>query len=230
MENAPEEFTSNLAFWSVPPAPDIPAELHFRRFVAILGVHCGPVEEGMRLIRPLREMGKPLIDMSGPLPWAAIQQAFDPFFPKGKRMYYFKSRLLKRLDGPTIKAVTSRAANPPSPFILVVLWHYSGAMKRVENSETAFMGREAACLLSVDCIWDNLAETDQAIGYARKFLAEMEPYSPRGSYVNFAGFGEEGEALVQDAYGPHYARLSALKKKYDPTNLFHLNQNIKPGD
>jgi FAD/FMN-containing dehydrogenase len=228
MKTAPEEFSCNALFWTVPPIPDFPKELHLKRFVAFVGIHCGPVEEGMRMIQPLRELSKPMVDLSGPVPWAAAQQAFDPFFPKGQRLYYFKSRLLKELNDETLNAVRQRALKPPSPFILVVLWPYSGAMQGVENDATAFMGRDAACLLSVDCVWDDPAETDTVLAYARKFLAEMEPYSPGGLYVNFAGFGEEGEKLVKDAYGSHYERLVALKNKYDPTNLFRLNQNIKP--
>jgi FAD/FMN-containing dehydrogenase len=229
MKTAPEAFSCNANFWTIPPAPDFPEELHFKRFVAFAGVHCGPVDEGLQEIQPLRELSKPLLDLSGPVPWVAVQKAFDPFFPKGQRLYYFKSRLLKALDDDTIKAISQRAINPPSPFILIALWQYGGAMQRVGRDATAFMGRDADCLLSVDCIWDTPAETDAVLTYARKFLADMEPYSPGGLYVNFAGFGEEGEELVKNAYGSHFDRLVALKNKYDPTNLFRLNQNIKPG-
>jgi FAD/FMN-containing dehydrogenase len=228
METAPEEFSCSVVFWTVPPVPDFPAELHLKRFIAFIGVHSGPVEQGMKVIQPLRELSKPMVDLSGPAPWVAVQQAFDPFFPKGQRLYYFKSRLLKELDNGTLKAVAERALKPPSPFVLVVLWQFGGAIQRVSNAETAFMGRDAACLLSVDAVWDNSAETDTVLAYARRFLPEMEPYSTGGLYVNFAGFGEEGEKLVKDAYGTHYEQLVALKNKYDPANLFRLNQNIKP--
>jgi FAD/FMN-containing dehydrogenase len=229
MKTTPEEFTCNAIFWTVPPAPDFPEELHFKRFLAFAGVHCGPVEEGARVIQPLRELGTPLADLSGPLPWVAVQQAFDPFFPKAQRRYYFKSRLLKELDDATLDAVAQRAIQPPAPFVLVVLWTYSGAMQRVKDTQTAFMGRQAGCLLSIDGVWDDPTDGDKVIAYARSFLSEMEPYAYGGLYVNFAGFGEEGDELVKDAYGSHYARLVALKNKYDPTNLFRLNQNIKPG-
>jgi FAD/FMN-containing dehydrogenase len=228
MKDAPEEFSCSAMIWTVPPVPIFPEELHFKRFLAFAGVHCGPVEEGMRMIQPLRELSKPIVDLSGPMPWTAAQQLFDPFLPKQERMYYFKSRLLKSLDDETLRAVVERATNPPSPFVLVVLWLYSGAMQRVPNDATAFMGREAACMLSVDGIWDDPADTDAVLAYARSFLAEMEPYAHPGLYVNFAGLGEEGEKLVKEAYGSHYERLVALKNKYDPTNLFHLNQNIRP--
>jgi FAD/FMN-containing dehydrogenase len=166
--------------------------------------------------------------MSGPLPWTAVQAAFDPFFPKGQRHYYFKSRYLKSLDKDTITALLPHASNPPAPPVLIAIWHQGGAMHQVGSQDTAFTGRDASFLLSVDAIWDDPAQTDDVLAYAGSFLAEMEPYSPGGLYVNFAGLGEEGEKLVRDAYGANYQRLVALKTRYDPTNLFQLNQNIKP--
>ena len=227
MESAPEEFSCSALFWTVPADPHFPAEAHGKRALILAGVHCGSLEEGQRVAQPLRELGTPMVDLSGPIPWTGVQAAFDPFFPKGGRQYYFKSRYLKNLDANTINALLDRAINPPSPFILIVLWHYGGAMQR-DNGSTAFMGRKAPFLLSVDAVWDDPAETDEVLAYSRAYLAEMEPHSPGGLYVNFAGFGEEGENLVKDAYGAHYGRLVTLKNKYDPANLFRLNQNIRP--
>jgi FAD/FMN-containing dehydrogenase len=158
----------------------------------------------------------------------AVQSGYDPFFPAGKRLYYFKSRYLKNLDDATFNAILPRAVNPPSPFVLVVLWHFGGVMQKVDNSATAFMGRDAGGLLGIDAVWDNPDESENVIAWTRNFLADMELYSPGGLYVNFAGFGEEGDDLVKAAYGAHYERLVALKNRYDPTNLFRLNQNIKP--
>jgi FAD/FMN-containing dehydrogenase len=228
MHTAPDEFSSIAAIWAVPAAPGIPEEHHGKRALLLVGVHCGPLEEGEQLIQPLRELGTPLLDMSGPIAWTAVQAVFDPFVPKGQRHYYFKSRYLNSLDSDTIAALLPRAIHPPAPSVLIAIWHLGGAMQRVKSTETAFMGREAPFLFSVDAIWDDAAQTDEVLAYSRAFLAEMAPYSPGGLYVNFAGLGEEGERLVQDAYGANYKRLVALKNKYDPTNLFRLNQNIKP--
>ncbi len=228
MDEAPEEFSGLALFWTIPAAPDIPEEHHGKRALLLAGVHCGSLEEGERVIQPLRELGTPMVDMSGPIPYTAAQAAFDPFFPKGERQYYFKSSYLKNLDGDTIDALLPNAINPPAPFVLIAIWHYGGAMQRVDNTKTAFMGREAPFLFSVDAVWDDPAQNDEVIAYSRGYLAEMEPYSTGGMYVNFAGLGEEGEDLVKSAYGANYERLVALKNKYDPTNLFRLNQNIKP--
>ena len=228
MDDAPEEFSGLALFWTIPAAPDIPEEHHGKRAIVFAGVHCGSLEEGERVIQPLRELGTPIVDMSGPIPYVVAQAAFDPFFPKGERQYYFKSQYLKNLDDDTIDALLPLAINPPAPFVLIAIWHYGGAMQRVDNAKTAFMGREAPFMFSVDAVWDDPAQNDEVIAYSRRYLAEMEPYSTGGMYVNFAGLGEEGEDLVKSAYGANYDRLVALKNKYDPTNLFRLNQNIKP--
>ena len=121
-----------------------------------------------------------------------------------------------------------QALNPPSPMVLIAIWHYGGAMTRIEEDKTAFRGRKNNFLFSVDGVWSDPEETPKVVAYSRNFLASLDAYSHGGSYLNFAGLGEEGEALVKAAYGPNYERLVALKNKYDPTNLFHLNQNIKP--
>lgn len=228
MQDAPEELSSTAYLWSVPAVPDFPEAYHGKRVVILGAVYSGSVEEGERITRPLREMGTPLLDLSGPTPWTTLQQGFDSFFPAGQRQYYFKSRYLKNLDDETINALIPRGANPPSPAILVVIWHNGGAMRRVDPEKTAFMGRDATYLFSVDAIWDDPSETEAVLAYSRAYLAEMEPYSTGGLYVNFPGLGEEGEQLVRDVYGAHYNRLVALKTQYDPTNLFRLNQNIKP--
>jgi len=121
-----------------------------------------------------------------------------------------------------------RGINPPAPFVLVALWHYGGAMQRVDSTKTAFMGREKPFLFSVDAVWDDPKQNDEVLAYSRAYLAEMEPYSPGGLYVNFSGFGEEGQELVRSIYGANYTRLAQLKQKYDPNNLFRMNQNIVP--
>jgi len=228
MATAPDELSSQAYFWTVPAAPGIPEEAQGKRAIIIAAVYSGSAEEGERVVQPLRKLGTPYIDMSGQMPWVAVQQLFDPFLPKAKRLYYFKSRNLDNLNDDTIKTLLPRAVNPPAPFVLIAIWHYGGAMTRVGVSDTAFSGRDAAFLFSIDAIWDDPADTKEVIAYSRAYLDEMKPYSSGGMYVNFAGLGEEGEKLVRDAYGVDYDQLVVLKNKYDPTNLFRLNQNIKP--
>ncbi len=228
MKTAPEELSSSALIWTVPPAPGFPPETHGRRVIIFAAVHVGSLEDGERITKPLRELATPLIDLSGPVPWTAVQSAFDPFFPKKVQLYYFKSRYLSNLNKETIDTIVPLASNPPAPMVLIAIWHYGGAMTRKGHDETAFTGRDAPFLFSVDSIWTDPKDTNSVVAYSRNFLEALEPHSTGGMYVNFAGLGEEGEALVKSAYGANYERLIALKNKYDPTNLFRLNQNIKP--
>ena len=228
MKTAPEELSSSAMFWTVPPAPMFPVEAHGKRALILAAVHTGSLEEGARITQPLRELATPLLDLSGPIPWTALQSAFDPFFPKKIQNYYFKSRYIDQLDDKTIAAIMPQAINPPAPMVLVAIWHYGGAMARIDEEKTAFRGRKNNFLFSVDAIWNDPKGNEEVIKYCRNFLSSLEAFSPGGLYINFAGLGEEGEALVKAAYGPNYEKLQAIKNKYDPTNLFHINQNIKP--
>jgi FAD/FMN-containing dehydrogenase len=229
MAKAPEDLSSNFLIWSVPAAPPFPAELHGKAVVIVAGVHSGPPEEGARLIQPLRELGKTLLDLSGPLPYAAVQSAFDPFFAKGERLNYWKSLYLDRLDDHAIGKVMAHGRDRPSPWSLIAFWHLGGGMARVPPEETALGERRAPYLLSIDTSWTDPVKTEPSIAWTRDFWAEMQPFSRGGAYLNFPGQGEEGEALLRASYGDaNYKRLVELKNKYDPENLFRLNQNIRP--
>lgn len=228
MDSSPDELSSTALFWTIPPAPDFPVETHGRRVLILAAVHCGSLEDGEKLLRPLQELGTPLVDLSMPIPWTILQGMFDAFFPKAEQLYYFKSTYLNVLNEAAIDKIISKANKPPQPMVLIALWHLGGAMSRVGDEQTAFPGRKSPLLFSVDAIWNNPEDTDEVIAYAREFLADMKPFSSGGLYVNFAGLGEEDGALVKAAYGNNYNRLAEIKTKYDPDNFFHINQNIKP--
>jgi FAD/FMN-containing dehydrogenase len=228
MATAPEEVSSNALFWSIPAVEAFPTALHREPIVGVAAVHCGPPDEGERLLRPLRELATPLLDLSGTMPYAALQSAFDPFFPKGW-YYYWKSRYLDRLDKPTLATLIDYARDRPSPESLMALWHLGdGAASRVPAAATAFGRRDAPFLISFDTTWTDPADTERNIAWTRAAWETMGQQGPGGLYLNFAGFGEEKEALVRAGYGGNYDRLAALKAKYDPGNLFRMNQNIKP--
>jgi FAD/FMN-containing dehydrogenase len=229
MAEAPEEFSSNLVIWSIPAHPNFPPELHGKPVVITAGVHSGMLEDGERAIQPLRELGEPLLDLSGPAPYTGVQSAFDPFFLKGDRLNYWKSLYLDSLDDQAIDLIMARANNRPSPWSLFAIWHLGGAMNRVDPSKTALGERSAPYLFSLDISWTDPADNDSAIAWTRDAWAEMKPFSRGGAYLNFPGQGEEGEALLRASYGDtNYDRLVEIKTKYDPTNLFRLNQNIVP--
>ncbi|HEY7033825.1 MAG TPA: BBE domain-containing protein, partial [Thermomicrobiales bacterium] len=205
-----------------------PAELHDKAVVVPVATYAGPAEEGERALRPLRELATPLLDLSATMPYAMLQTAFDPFFPKG-RLYYWKSLYLNDFEGETMAATIQLARDRPTPMSLMALWHLAGgAASRVEAGATAFGRRTAPYLLSLDTTWDDPADTERCIAWTRNAWSAMHRFSDGGLYLNFAGFGEEKEALVRAGYGANYDRLAALKARYDPGNLFRMNQNIRP--
>jgi hypothetical protein len=162
------------------------------------------------------------------MPYTALQGAFDPFFPKGW-LYYWKSHYLNELNGTTIESLVRHASERPTPMSLLALWHLGGgAASRVPEEATAFGSREAPYLLSFDTTWTDPADTERCIAWTRSAWSDMRRFGPGGLYLNFAGFGEEKEALVRAGYGANYDRLAEIKATYDPTNLFRMNQNIKP--
>jgi FAD/FMN-containing dehydrogenase len=228
MATAPEELSSNAILWSVPAVPVFPAELHGRPIVILATMYPGDLAEGERLIQPLRQLATPLLDLSGPIPYTQAQAAFDPFFPYGTRRNYWKGIDLLHLGDDVIDRLLEAAASRPTPASLLPIWHFGGAMSRVEPTATAFWRRHVPFMASFDGVWDDPADDEKGIAWARTSWAAMQAYSDGGQYVNFPGFGEEGEAQVRSAYGGNYERLVAVKTTYDPTNLFSVNVNIKP--
>ena len=226
--DAPDEVTSEVDFWAIPELPGVAKELYGRPVVAVASVYAGPADEGERLLQATREFDTPVLDLSAREPYTTVQTAFDPFFPKGTLLYYWKSLYLDRLDDEVIGAICSLTADRPSMKTLVNISQMGGAMARVYPEDTAYGRRDAPFLLSIDSTWLDPKDTERNIGWTRKFWKSMERYSYGGLYLNFPGLGEEGDALVRAAYGANYDRLVALKRRYDPDNFFRLNQNINP--
>jgi FAD/FMN-containing dehydrogenase len=229
MAAASEDISSTCAFWSVQQHPAFPEGLLGTPFVLIAAVHSGALAAGESLLRPLCELSEPILDLSGQVPFAGVQTAFDPLFVKGERLNYWKSLYLNRIDREAIDRIVARARSRPHPWSLIALWHLGGAMNRVDPSETALGVRDASYLYSLDTSWTDHADDERAIAWTRDAWAELQDYSNGGAYLNFPGQGEEGETLLRASYGSdNYDRLVEIKNKYDPTNLFRMNQNIRP--
>ncbi len=225
---APDEVSSLTATGIVPPHPEVfPENIHGRPFVLFVAMYAGPAEEGQRVMQPLRDRGKPLIDFSGIMPYLEAQSILDEDYPDGKR-YYWKSLNLTRLDDEVIDRIVKHAQQQPSVLSTVDLWHVGGAVARVSPAESAFNGRQAAFLLNPEANWEDPADDEANIIWVREFITDMQEFSDGSRYLNFPGFQEEGDEMMRKAFGPQYERLAALKNKYDPDNLFSLNQNIKP--
>src|SRR5205823_1203631 len=178
---------------------------------------------------PLRALGTPLVDLSGPIPWTALQSMFDPFVPKRDLQYYWKSTYLTGLGDDVCDFLVQRAATIPSTYTYLVILPFGGAFSRVGAEDTAFGRRDIPYLLEFDSMWADPGETDRNIDWTRAVWSETQRHSTGGLYLNFPGFVEEGEDMVRNAVGAtNYARLAALKAKYDPTNLFRMNLNVTP--
>jgi FAD/FMN-containing dehydrogenase len=195
------------------------------RLLAISVCYCGPLEQGERILAPLRNHGKPIQDQFAAVPYLHIQSGGDDVFPRGRR-YYWKAQFMREITDAAVESFIEAYAAAPSPTALAVLQQVGGAIARIPPTATAYGGRDA----SYDCfpisIWDNPADDAANIQWARNMWTAMQPFSNGVVYVN--NLGEEGENRVRAAYGPNYEKLVMLKNKYDPTNLFHLNQNVRP--
>ncbi|HEU0113265.1 MAG TPA: FAD-binding protein, partial [Thermomicrobiales bacterium] len=198
-----------------------------KRYVMLGALYVGPPDEGERRLRPLRAFAAPLVDFSDVVPYVDAQQLWDADYPDGMR-YYWKSLNLPRLGDDAIDRIVSHARRQPSSLSTTDLWFRAGVVHREPPNGAAFRGRDAVALLGLEANWVDAADDERNVRWAREFIADMEPYSDGSRYLNFAGWHEEGEALTRDTFGSHYARLVALKRRYDPTNVFRLNQNIDP--
>lgn len=204
----------------------MPAHLHGRPAVVIAVCYVGCIEEGKRVLAPLRSFGEPLVDTIGPTPYTTHQGMFDASVPHGLR-YYWKSDYLGELSDAAIDTLIAHAWRAPSPKSYTIMFHLGGAMRRVGAAETAFEDRRARHALNINAVWSYPHSSGQHIAWARRFWEAMHPYATGGVYVNF--LDDEGEERVKAAYGEaKYTQLVALKKAYDPANLFRLNQNIRP--
>lgn len=223
---APEETSNSLVVFTAPAQLPLPDVLRSEAIVAIGGVYVGALQEGDRVLRPLREFGPPAADIYQPMPYSAAQTMADFLWPKG-RCGYWKSSFLRALSDGAIDTILRFYAKTPSTGTVIVVEHDGdGAWSRVPEDATAFGHRSWPYNLLVTTMWDSAEDTDVNIRWTREFWEAMRPFLADAAYVNY--LGEVEEEGIRAAYGKKYERLAALKAKYDPTNFFCMNQNIKP--
>src|SRR5215211_5569848 len=172
-------------------------------------------------------IGGAIADLSARMPYTVAQSGFDEDYPDGWR-YYWKSQNIRGLNDEVIERLLIHAEAAPSDHSTVDVWYQGGAMNRIEASKSAFGDRSAPIWIGVEANWEDAQDDEANIAWVRECVADMRRFSGGGAYLNFAGFFEEGDRLIQEAFGENHKRLVDLKNKYDPTNLFRLNQNIKP--
>jgi FAD/FMN-containing dehydrogenase len=214
---APDGLTTFAALMTSPDGAPI---------VAVLPSWNGPLAEGEAAVRPLREFGPPLADQVGPMAYTQLQSMLDEGFPSGLQVYW-RSDFLTDLNNEAIAAIVDHFGRITSPLSAIIIEQLGGAVARVGADDTAFTHRDADYNLAIVGRWTDPAEADRHVAWVRGLAAALRPFA-RGVYVNYLGVGDD-PSRVRAAYRPEtFARLAALKAKYDPTNLFRLNQNIPP--
>ena len=226
--DAPEDLGGGLAFVSAPPEPFVPPEMHFKPMTGVLLCWTGSQEEGEKVIAPIREVAQPLMDMVGPMPYAALQSMLDGGGPKGIRGY-MKAEFMPELTDEAIAELVAHGGDRPSPTTQLLLEPMGGAISKVSDDDSALGRRDVPWCYHALAMWMDPEPSveDEHRAWAGRLSEAMGPHTTTGVYLNYTS--DEGDQRVRETYGPDkYARLVALKDQYDPSNLFRLNQNIKP--
>jgi FAD/FMN-containing dehydrogenase len=222
----PDEMTTLANLTTAPPAPFLPEWSHGKPIVAVIAVHSGDPEEGRRLVQPLKDLGDPVADLIGDMPYVQMQGLLDGLWARGAHNY-MRSAYVDELTDGAIAATVARHDAVPSPSSEIHLHQFGGAVARVPDDATAFGNRTADYVLNVIARTPDADGFDDCVTWARGTTQALAPVSRAGAYVNFMGDADDDR--LRASYGDvKYERLVALKRRYDPTNLFRLNQNITP--
>ncbi len=228
MVDAPDDLGAAVAFVSAPPEPFVPPEMHFKPIVGMVICWTGSLEEGERVLAPIREAAQPLMDMVQQLPYTALQSMLDAGGPKGTRAY-MKAEFIEDLTDEAIAKLARHGGARPGPMAQVLVEPMGGAIGRMADDATALGRRDVPWCYHALSLWmdpDPAAE-EAHVAWARGLADDLRPHVTEGVYLNYTS--DVGEDRVRSTYGPaKYDRLVALKDRFDPGNLFHLNQNIKP--
>ncbi|BDI28460.1 oxidoreductase [Capsulimonas corticalis] len=222
---APEDLNGFFAFLTVPPGPPFPEHLHMKKVCGVVWCYTGPEELADEVFRPIREFGPPAMHGVQPMPFPALQSAFDPIYPAGLQ-WYWRADFVKELSDKAIERHIEFAAEMPSWQSTMHLYPIDGAAHRVGAGDTAFRYRDAKWAQVMVGVDSDPANNESLITWTRNYWEALHPHSAGGAYMNF--LMEEGQDRVQASYGENYPRLQDVKRRYDPENLFRVNQNIRP--
>jgi FAD/FMN-containing dehydrogenase len=223
--NAPEELAVWFVLRQAPPLPFLPGEVHGREVVLFPIFYAGALAEGEKMVDRIRSFGTPVGEHVGPQPYTQWQKAFDPLLAPGARNYWKSHNFIELSDG-ALGAIVDYAGKLPSPHCEIFVGHIAGAANRIAPDATAYAHRDARFVMNVHGRWEKPEQDASCIAWARAFFNASAPYASAGAYVNF--MTEDETARIAPAYGRNYERLVEIKRRYDPENVFHLNQNIKP--
>lgn len=224
---APDELCCYASVRTAPSAPFIPEEVRGERVATAYLCYAGSIEDGERAIRPLRELSSPIVDLVEARPYVEFQSLFDDVYPPGFRNYW-KSGFVDEagLSDEAIDTLVDYAMTLTSPYTSIVIEHLGGAISRVDADTTAYAHRDAGYSFNIFTRWEDAMEDDRHVTWTQDFFAAMVPFLADGVYVNF--LSRESDDRVKTAFGENYERLVELKNRYDPENVFRMNQNVAP--
>jgi FAD/FMN-containing dehydrogenase len=226
--SAPDEVSSEALSLTFPADPGLPEPIHDRQCFVVGAVYAGDADAGMQVMQPLRELATPLADISQPMPFAVVQSAFDAFFPRGMLRAYWKSAYVPELSDEVIEIVARRSAERPSGLTFVDVYPMGGQVARVGPDESAFGERAAQYMVSVAGNWPDAGDDEANIAWVREAWAEVDALGTGSTYLNFTGPEDPATSSVPHAFGRNLDRLTEVKGRYDPGNLFQRNNNIQP--
>jgi len=224
-KEAPDELTTWVVMRQAPPLPFLPTEWHGKEVLIFAACYSGDMKEGEKATKALRALGKPIVDVISPHLFTGWQAAFDPLLTPGARNYW-KSHDFIDLPDAAIKAIVNAVRTLPSPECEVFIAHVGGAMARVAANATAWPNRDSHFIMNAHTRWREKAQDSDCIAWARQLFKATAPFASGSVYVNF--MPEDEDDRVANAYGTNYHRLAEIKRRYDPDNLFRMNQNIRP--
>jgi FAD/FMN-containing dehydrogenase len=225
IEDAPEEFGGFPAWQIAPPLPFIPEERHGEPFLIFITCWAGPIEDGEAALKPLHEVAPVVAEHVGPMPYPALNSAFDDLVPAGLQ-HYWKANFVKELTDEAIEAHLEHGPKVPAVNSTVHIYPINGACHRVAPDATAFAYRDANFATVIAGMWPDAAQNEDNIAWVRDFYEATAPHSEEGGYINF--MADDDQDRIRVNYRHNYDRLVEVKRKYDPENLFHHNQNIAP--
>jgi len=222
---APEDINGWFAFITVPPAPPFPEQFHMKKMCAVVWCYTGPMDQAEERFKAVRAFGPPAVDFTGPIPFPALQSIFDALYPAGLQ-WYWKADFFRELNDRAIDLHVKYGAQLPTMHSTMHIYPINGAAQKVGTGDTAFNFRDVNFAQVIVGVHPDPSQNARMIAWAKDYWLALHAHSAGGAYVNMVM--DEGEDLVKAAYGNNYARLAQIKATYDPKNLFHINQNIRP--
>jgi len=223
--DAPEDINGWFAFITVPPAPPFPEQFHMQKMCAVVWCYTGPLDQAEQRFKAIRAFGPPAVDFAGPIPWPVLQSMFDALYPAGLQ-WYWKADFFRELSDQAVDLHVKYGAQLPTMHSTMHIYPINGAAHRPGRSDTAFSFRDVNFAQVIVGVHPDPSQNERMIAWARDYWLALHAHSAGGAYLNM--IMDEGEDMVKAAYRDNYPRLAQIKAAYDQTNLFRMNQNIKP--